>query len=175
MKRVVLFFALVALTVCAGCATRAVLKNQFDVQEAQAALRPGNNCIKGSAVILKMNGQAVTCAGRQVWLVPVTRYSTEVMQGMYGNAQRGYMPANAFDQRNVSFSNLHPQFNTLGLRTVLGNTQGFFVFDRVKDGDYFVVTKITWFVPGHYSPEGGHLMQRVAVLGGETVEIVLAP
>ena len=52
------------------------------------------------------------------------------------------------------------------------NAQGFFKFENVADGEYFVTTDISW---GQYGSEGGWLMRPVRVSGGETVEIVLAP
>ena len=54
------------------------------------------------------------------------------------------------------------------------DAQGDFVFERVADGDFFVVTQITWETGTSSSYQGGNLMQRVSVSGGKSVSIVLA-
>ncbi|KWT64450.1 MULTISPECIES: hypothetical protein [unclassified Variovorax] len=50
--------------------------------------------------------------------------------------------------------------------------QGFFTFDGLADGEFFVTTVVLWQVG--YAVEGGALMGRVAVAGGESKEITLA-
>ncbi|MDD9857135.1 MAG: hypothetical protein OXU96_03675 [Gammaproteobacteria bacterium] len=57
------------------------------------------------------------------------------------------------------------------------------MFKDIADGDFYVTLSITWEVPSQNpclrgiipDKEGGELMQRVTVSGGETKEIVLSP
>lgn len=43
-----------------------------------------------------------------------------------------------------------------------------------QHGEYYIVVGIQWHVSG-YAVQGGGLMQRVALAGGDAVEVVLAP
>ena len=68
----------------------------------------------------------------------------------------------------------HPKYCQL-MRNTIGDSQGYFTFSNVKDGNYFVTTMIVWKVGNRFCYEGGNLMQYISVFGGETKEIVLAP
>ena len=48
-------------------------------------------------------------------------------------------------------------------------------FEKIADGSFYVVSSITWQVANRYFPEGGGLMYKLDVRGGEVKEIVLAP
>jgi len=48
-----------------------------------------------------------------------------------------------------------------------------FEFGFVSDGDFYVVTEVTWMAWD--IPQGGYLMQRVTLAGGETKKVVLTP
>lgn len=65
-----------------------------------------------------------------------------------------------------------PEYHELVLSTTCDG-QGNFRFENVADGDFYVVTAITWETA--YTYEGGPLMKRVSLQGGETVRVVLAP
>lgn len=178
MKKKQLTLICIVLLALGGCAHLMVksvtLSNSFDPAEAQAALEAGNNTIKGSAVILRNDGVAVTCAGRKIELIPVTAYSSERMQHIYGNTERGYISANPYAGQGTAFTNDNPEYRTQGMRVATGDAQGFFTFNNVKDGEYFVTAVVTWSAT-QYSQEGGVLMKRVKVSSGQNVEIVLSP
>jgi hypothetical protein len=129
---------------------------------------PGNNSIHGSALIRQLGGGVVTCAGLQVMLIPKNSYSSERMQAIYGSTERGFNPIN----RAVTFTNEADGYNE-SIRKVLCDAQGNFIFENVKDGQYFVATAIAWAVA--QSTEGGSLMQAVNIKGGEKQSIVLSP
>ena len=58
-------------------------------------------------------------------------------------------------------------------RNTVCNAVGFFTFDRVADGEYFVQSSVTWTVGGR--DQGGALMQRVTVRGAQLKEVKLSP
>ncbi len=55
----------------------------FDAKQAQDMLRPGENSIRGSALIRQSGGGVVTCAGGTVSLIPATQYANERTAGQF--------------------------------------------------------------------------------------------
>lgn len=163
---------IVAAAALAGCAAPNVTPYQlatFDKAQAEKWLQPGTNTIKGSALIRQAGGGVVNCAGGEVQLIPATEHAKQRMLNIYGSTVSGYRrafsgPAPKFENESTEY--LHT------MRKTTCDAQGFFKFDKVADGDFFVITVVTWRVT-QYFPEGGALMQRVDVGGGETKEIVL--
>jgi hypothetical protein len=60
------------------------------------------------------------------------------------------------------------------MRNLICDAQGFFKYENLLDGEYYVVTDIQW-AANRYVLEGGYLMLRVSVKGAEIKEVVLAP
>jgi hypothetical protein len=171
MNRCLALISLVALLVC-GCAPvrpTIHLNSQFDAQEAQRLLARGSNTITGSALIRQQGGGIVTCAGNEVFLIPVTTYATERMQHIYNSDQEGFSPVL---KGAVMFEPEYPDYWS-STRKVTADAQGYFEFTDVADGEFYVVTAITWKAGS--VPQGGALMQRVTLSGGEAKKIVLSP
>lgn len=62
----------------------------FDAEKAKAlSQKNGTNTVKGSAVVPQQGGGISTCAGKRVYLTPVTDYATTLMLTLYGNTERG--------------------------------------------------------------------------------------
>jgi len=144
------------------------LQNRFDAERARAALVSGNNKITGSALLQQQGGGIVTCAGNQIVLIPATPYAVERMVKAFGDSTKGFA---SVWKGLPTFVPDPPEFQQ-ATRSVSGDAQGNFEFDSVADGDYFVLVKIMWMVG--YTPQGGTLMQRVRVSGGEVKRIVLS-
>lgn len=173
----------------AACATPAPpvkeIPAAFDLAQAQRLLREGPNTIKGNALMRKRGGDVVTCAGRLVRLVPATKYAEQRMLAFYGSSESGQQGLGRECDKSLMrcdsdlkvatyrFNPDPPEYsaNVKGQRC---DAQGDFVFERVADGDFFVVTQITWETSTSSSYQGGNLMQRVSVSGGKSVSIVLA-
>ncbi len=166
-----LLLSLVMLAATSGCKTPpppvVKLTSPFDEAQAAELLEPGENTIEGSALIRQQGGGVVTCAGAEVTLVPVTDYATERMVAIYGSTERGYRFSGT-----VEFEPTPDAYTTMN-RKVIGDAQGRFVFRDVADGEFYVVTTVEWYIG--YARQGGVLMQRVAVAGGEVKTIVLSP
>ena len=81
---------------------------------------------------------------------------------------------------NNAISNPNPfeetpnEYVTNQRRTVC-DAQGFFQFEKLADGNFFVVSEIQWKSdPRSLFFEGGFMMRKVSVSGGELKEIVLS-
>jgi len=157
--------AAVAATVLAlsgcGSAPRAKLDMPFDQARAAELMAPGTNTIKGSALLRQRGGGIVTCAGREVNLVPATEYAKKRMAMIFGSS-----PISS----GLYFEYTPPAYFVFS-RTATCNAQGFFTFDKLADGEFFVTTSVTWETS--YSTQGGWLMTRFTLAGGETKEVVL--
>jgi hypothetical protein len=165
----VIFISLVMV----GCAQQITLMNQFDEASALKALQAGKNTIKGSALIKQNNGGSVTCAGTSVRLIPVNAYSIERFQYIYNNTDRGFT-RQMFANQASPFANDNPAYRQAVKETVC-DAQGFFKFENIADGEFFVLSAIQWNPTGGIVLQGGSLFRKVAVKGGETKEVVLAP
>ena len=130
-------------------------------------LRPGTNTIKGSGLIRQQGGGVVTCAGNEVVLIPATAYSTERMKAIYPSAEGGLTVLG-----EIRFEPNPPEYRTT-VRTTKCDAQGSFVYDRVADGKFFVVSSVVWYVRD--IRQGGNMMKSVTLSGGETKTVVLSP
>ena len=131
------------------------------------------NTIEGNALLRTRGGDVRTCAGYQVMLVPATTATANVMTNVFGEGGSAYKSA-------IGSGETIPLPPTLAedprVQSGICDAQGDFAFDDLKNGEYFVVTQVLWDVPGAYGSsnvQGGTLMQKVAVEGGETRKIVL--
>lgn len=129
--------------------------------QAALSMRDGNNTIKGTAFLRQKGGGIVTCAGYKTQLIPYTDYANEIMRATYGNSFGGYVGYYSID-RNRNYFNYQT--------TAMCDVDGRFVFNNISDGDYFITATVVWKV--RYV-EGGRLMKRVTVSGGEIKEVFL--
>lgn len=169
-------YVIASLAALVGCAVHQAniyqIDEPLDTATAERLIGSGTGTVKGSALIRQQGGGVVTCAGISISLIPVTSYATERMRAIYGNVEKGYNPA-GLGGRRPQFSPDLPDYQRL-TREARCDTQGFFKFENVAEGNFYVVTSITWKV-SQYFPEGGALMQLVRVTPGGTVEMVLTP
>lgn len=173
MSKTLLIFATVILLI-SGCTgpKKIVLNNSFNAEQAKEMIAEGPNSLRGSALIRQNGGGVVTCAGKDVNLVPATAYAIERQTVLYQSSERGYNSA-GYSGRRPNFADTPAAYSRL-VRTTTCDAQGFFKFEKVANGTFFVTTEITWKV-SDYSREGGALMQSVSLNSGESKEIVLAP
>jgi hypothetical protein len=159
----------IASAALAGCATRVVeIREPFDATLTAERLKPGPNTITGSALVRRRNGNIVTCAGSEVRLIPATPYANERIRAMYG--PRHFL---RFEQMRVKVNPNPPEYTTL-TRATTCNASGFFRFESLGDGEYIVHAVVSWD-GGSLYPEGGAMIGRATVKGGQAAEIVLAP
>lgn len=128
----------------------------------------GDNVIEGSALLRTRGGEVRTCAALEAAIIPVSVYAKERMIHLYGNAHGGYRPV----WHQVRFE---PDVNAFyrTVRTTKCDAQGEFSFEGLPDGDWFVMATVVWEAPGA-GAQGGSLMVRVKLRGGETQKVLLA-
>lgn len=172
MKPIIAIAAAGLLAACATAAPPAILETPFQASDYAWSQAQGTNAVMGNAVMRTVAGDAKTCAALPVSLIPDGAYTRERMMRIYGNTERGFRSA---AQGGVFFQNDTPAFRAL-VRETICDAQGNFTFQGLPDGEYYVVSLLTWGVPMQYytSTQGGMMMQRVAVSGGETRRIVLS-
>lgn len=170
MRLSVAVAAAALLSACATAQKPVVITTAFDPAEIEWFQRPGDNVIRGNAVLRTVGGDAKTCAGLDVHLVPVSTYATERFRAIYGSAEGGLQPA----RTPVQLSPADPRYEAFR-RSTRCDSDGDFVFSGLPDGSYFVTAPVIWGVHNGYFTEkqGGYVMQRVAVAGGERRDVVL--
>jgi hypothetical protein len=165
-------FTAVLAGALAGCASGPVtLTSRFDPAEVGWFAGRGTNTISGSAIVRSDRGTVKTCAALAVVLFPVSAYARERMRYLYGSEEEGFNPL--LGGRPADFGGDNLRYLQTA-RTSRCDAKGRFSFRELPDGDYYVVTTVTWH-EGHFTlDQGGSLMLRVQVTTGETREILLA-
>lgn len=179
MKKYSILALIFSAGILVGCAApqkpKFYLTSTFDKAQADRLLQKGTNTIKGSALMRQVGGGVVSCAGQAVTLVPSTAYARERMRYLYGNEERGYLSSAALQMNPTPFENSDPAYASAN-RQVQCDAQGNFKFDGVADGDFHLISQITWKAnPNSLFFEGGTMMRFVKLQGGETKELVIAP
>jgi len=162
-----------------GCASptkqKISLQSTFNKEQAQKLMAAGPNTIKGSALMRQVGGAVVTCAGQAIGLYPVTEYSTERVKHIYGNDNIGMISAFVAQHNLNPFENTDEDYRTLSKSTQC-DAQGFFKFEKIADGEFYLTSSIMWKSnPSSMYYEGGIMMRKVKVQGGEIKELVMAP
>jgi hypothetical protein len=158
-----------------GCATTrpevVKISAPFNEVAAAEAMKPGNNIITGSAFMRQRGGGVVTCAGASVELLPATPYAIERIGHLYGNKSEGLRTV-AQHQKPFQFDPDAEGYIRIARKTKC-DAQGKFTFEKVADGEFFLVTTVVWSL-STYTTDGGTIMQRLSVSGGEAKSVVLS-
>lgn len=148
--------------VLAGCVAAPEIQSTFDPAEAEHINRAGTATITGQAFLRRNDGIVVYGAGSDTVLVPASTYAKERVAALYrGGKVNNFVPPP---------KNTDPRYEQMARRTK-NDGEGRFTFDRVADGDYFVMTTVTWMA-GDWR-QGGNLMEPVAVRDGQNVDIIM--
>lgn len=153
-----------------------VYKNPNDKEAIKMVLNSvGNNNLSGNALIKQQGGGIVTCAGNEVALFPKTDYSKEYLQYEFENEYYSYGYFSNGKGYKKSWNYLKNPYPKDSKITVC-DSQGNFEFQNLIDGTYYVLTVVTWTVPGKYggSDQGGNMLQEVELKNGTTKKIVLS-
>lgn len=187
-KRLVSMILLCGAAISLSATARAERAHRIQALYDPAAheVREGGNIVQGNALIPLNDGDAVTCRGMAVDLLPVTPYTTERMMVTFDSDREGYrsvrisggalrLPGGDTRTR-AAFPPFEPEndhFQRSAERTTRCDSRGDFEFSDVADGADFVVTAIT--LQSDRLPAGGSLKKRVSLRGGRTTRVVLAP
>jgi hypothetical protein len=104
-------------------------------------------------------------------LFPVTDYASERVMYIYRSQDSGYTDYYNVLPGRIKFIPDDRVYHTYS-KTTTGDVQGFFKFENLADGEYFVFADVLWEVGN--SIQGGALMQKVKVSGGQAIEIVMS-
>lgn len=174
--RSALLVAALALGACATIPAMSpiALSETFSRDAIAWSLGEGENTIVGNAVLRTVGGDVKTCAGLGATLIAESPYSRARMEYIYGAGQTGFMGPG----QGRYFTPDPPEYHST-IRETVCDAQGNFTFNDIPDGDYYATALISWGAVqgGRYAyieTQGGILMQKVSVRGGETKRIVLA-
>lgn len=168
-KKIILSVIALSVAACQPIAKKVNLTSTFKADEAASILEEGDNTITGNAFLRQNGGGVVTCAGYEADLIPATDYALERINIIYGNAQKGYASVAPYQVKAYDFGDTPSEYSEYKRKT-LCDSSGHFKFTNVPDGDYVLTASVIWKVQ---SQQGGHLMQRVAVSGGETKDLIV--
>lgn len=164
--------AVLAVLILAGCASEPVtLQSHFDPGEVAWFSARGTNTLSGTAFLRNYRGNAKSCAGLAVTLMPVSAYARERMGHLYGAGDEGFNPLTGGIP--ADFANDDGRYMAAAKSTRC-DAHGRFAFSELPDGDYYVIATVTWRDREYGLEQGGYLMRRVQVSTGETKEVLLA-
>lgn len=146
------------------------LTTTFNPDDARYILEHGNATITGSASITDAHGETISCAGNNVILVPVTDYSTERYQHLFGSNSNGFSSDDIIF--HVRFKPDTPEFRKY-MKVSTCNYVGEFTFDQVADGEYYLGTNIISEMEGYNTIQGGALAKKISVKNGKNLHIKL--
>ena len=168
----------IALSACAETINfrqeRVRNRDGFDPQAVAWSKRPGTNTIAGTAELFA-RGQTKTCARLEVRLVPDARYTRERVAMLYGTATEGFVDAaKARSVQERPGAAVDPAY-ARSHKVATCDAKGQFAFTQIADGTYYVLAPVVWHKAGTQTTDGGFLMQRVNVKGGETKRLHMTP
>lgn len=167
-----------------GCATAPAPKvsilSVFNPQDVAWAEGEGNSGVKGSAVLMTNGGSPRTCAGKEVFLIPVGAYSTERMTVLYGSVPsfrqiRGDNISGLYNPL-PTINNTPAQYLATGKKTKC-DAQGYFEFENIPAGEYYILTQVIWMTPfGNYSQSynGGAFVDRITLHPNKITKVILS-
>ena len=169
-----LLFAALSTALLAGCAPTPKQINipyQFDSNQAKKQLEPGSERLEGNAFLRQVGGGIVNCAGYNVDLYPSSPYTKARIEGMYPLNQwlgNRFISADTFNPDYPDFKNIK--------RSTTCDSEGNFVFDSLKTGEYIVVTEVRWSVPSQFGmqQQGGYILKPITVTKGQKNKLVIS-
>lgn len=167
-----LAFVALAFAGCNPGAPKVEIHSAYNPDEIAYMKIPGNNTIKVNAFLRQRGGGNVTCAGNNVALVGASTYATERMIAYFGSVANPRLYRGQVIVPEPSDS----RYNEDAVRKIC-DSSGWAIFDNVADGDYYLTTIVSWETATGYNASmewnGGGLMRKVSVSGGESVEVII--
>lgn len=164
LKRPLVVFGLVTLVSTSACVTSVPQIQRIDFPNAEYELlaTEGTGVVQGQAFLRQNGGGVVTCAGQEVNLTPVTKY-TEQSYSVYLSGEGRY-------QKPI-LSHHDPRFYRY-IKSTTGDVNGEFEFTDLPAGDYYIQAVVEWKVGS--STQGGILMTKVTVNDGIVSKVLMS-
>jgi len=173
MKKLIVTMVVLAGLCVAGCAVNQPIQRvPYPVEEYARLpkIGTGSATVRGQGFLKTMIGEVRYAAGNQVFLTPVTSYSTQ-WYDVTGNWQLDY-----FHQYWPKFEpeNSDPRIQDYKAVTT-ADGEGRFEFKNVPAGEYYLGTDVVWYVPQQYGSmaQGGLITKRITVEEGKEYNIIL--
>jgi hypothetical protein len=170
-----------------GCAPKAVnIKVPLDERKAKLLLSEGGNTINGQVRYTARGGVLVSCANESVSLIPATDYAREWIRvfyetdsGKFGTDESAYKQNDK--ESRLQFVGADTYYRLT--RVTRCDDDGEFSFEKVHDGDFYVVVKVRWLGANHEfydflwgmtqaDEHDGSVMMKVRLRGGEEKNMV---
>lgn len=146
------------------------LTSTFDSESAAYILKEGTGTISGNASLTDPHGETISCAGNNVYLVPVTEYSTERYHHLFGKNGNGFSSDDIIF--HIKFKPDNPEFRKY-MKVSTCNYIGEFTFDNIPAGEYYLGTNIISEIEGYNTIEGGALAKKISLQEGQNLKIKL--
>lgn len=153
---ITIFVALLSVQLYAAEAIE--LESRFDFEEVKWIQKQGDSSISGTAILHLSENEQKGCAGFNVELLPVAKYSSERILKTYGNNSQGQV---LLKDNPPKFTPDHPQYHEL-VRKSQCDGENHFLFKNIPAGEYYVMVFVIWKNDAGQS-EGGALMKRVSL------------
>lgn len=147
------------------------LKNPFNLDEVKWVKETGDSSVKGKAFLKLSNGEYKGCAGFNVELLPVAKYSNERIYNTYGNNEQGQI---LLKQNPPKFTPDVKEYHDMVIKAQC-NENNEFSFSQIKAGDYYVIGFIMWDINANPQAlkDGGAVMKRIHINEKEHVDVLL--
>ena len=142
-----------------SCAPKKI-ETSYNEEDYKNYVKSGKAVIYGQAFLRQRGGGVVYGAGAEVYLIPVTSYTTEWVKKCLKGP---FVRKSTVDSRLQQY-----------IKTTQADGSGNFDFADIPKGDYYVACRITWRVKDtQFIPEGGWIVKRVSVNEGEEFKVML--
>jgi hypothetical protein len=186
MRRLPLLISVALMLACTACGTKTVdIRARFDASDAQYILQNGRNTIEILGFVRIPSGDITLCSDFPVELWPVTDFSRELVNGIAGSENGGeyvYFINALYGGMEITESQEYRRFREYVMASPC-DADGRAAFAGVPDGEYYVYLYMTWndlvpsilpgIIPGNI-PMAGHIVDRVRVAGGQTLQHTLS-
>ena len=166
-----LLFAVVGFgLVAVGCVRQPQVINapptsQYDNEKAAMFMAEGPNTIRGNAFLKTRGGEVRTCAGNPVLLLPDVQYNRSVLQQSHPSGSRSAR------QPSVDLGAATSVFTQYGRKTTC-DSNGEFIFDNVAEGDFIILSRVVWEVPGS-GYQGGEMVDYVSTRNKSNQKVII--
>ena len=164
MKKIL--FSVIVSAYLSGCVTMPppryiVQRIKFPEVEYTALKNSGNSKVFGQVFAKTRGGDVKIGAGNEVYLTPITSYSNQWYK-------ESYLQGNQMTEGDIR----QQQY----IRKTISDGNGKFTFNNIPEGEYFVISHVTWEVPTTSyvkRNQGGLIAQIIKVNNNDVVEVML--